>query len=95
MWGGWYTVGDIAEFSRKEDLLGLSIFMSYKDIENNNDDLEKEDWLDKAKFIGGNHSRWKRISAWEDDLAPIVKTTKRQNRATAFTFPGKSCKNRE
>ncbi|MDR3165951.1 MAG: hypothetical protein LBU13_10290 [Synergistaceae bacterium] len=90
MWGGWYVLEDIANFSREEDLLGLSTYIDCEDIEYNNDDLKEEteeaeeteetkekkeakekeekDRLDKAKFIGDNYSRWKRINVWNEAL---------------------------
>jgi hypothetical protein len=68
MWGGGYAVihDNIASFSRTEDLLGLSTYTSYEDIESNNEGLRKKDWFDKAKFIGENHERWKHINVWEE-----------------------------
>jgi hypothetical protein len=68
MWCGDYASlgSDIADFSRTEDLLGLSTCTDYESIKLNNDDLEKETWFDKAKFIGENHDRWKRIKVWDE-----------------------------
>jgi hypothetical protein len=70
MWGGRYVVLDnyIETISRTEDLLGLSTYISYEDIRRNNKDLKEKNWLDKAKFIGNNHSRWKRIDVEDEAL---------------------------
>jgi hypothetical protein len=70
LWGGGYVVLDnvIADFTRTEDLLGLSTYLDYEDIAENNDDLEEKDWFDKAKFIGDNHNRWNRIDVWKEAL---------------------------
>jgi hypothetical protein len=70
MWGGGYVVLDdaIARFSRKEALLGLSVYMDYEHIERNNKNLQEKDWYDKAKFIGDNNKLWKRMNVWDEAL---------------------------
>ncbi|GHV38192.1 hypothetical protein FACS1894187_16650 [Synergistales bacterium] len=70
MWGGGYVVIDdnIADFSREEDLLGLSTYTDYEDIACNNENLQKKKWFDKAKFIGEHNKLWKRIDVWDEAL---------------------------
>jgi hypothetical protein len=64
MWGGDYAI--VEDFSRMEDLLGLSIYIDYEDIKLDYDDLEEKAWPEKAKVVSENNSRWKRITVWEE-----------------------------
>jgi hypothetical protein len=68
MWGGGYVLMDdyIETVSRTEDLLGLSTYISYEDIQFKNEDLEEKNWLYNEKFICDNHNRWKRINVWDE-----------------------------
>lgn len=63
MWGGDYVVIDdhLEYFSRKQDLLGLSTYLTYYDFEQNNGVLEEYSYYDKIKFIDANNKHWKRI----------------------------------
>jgi len=65
MWGGFYVVSFdcIQEFSRTQDLLGLSTYLTYDDFERNNEDLAKKNYFKKVKFIGENNKLWKKIGS--------------------------------
>ena len=66
MWGGGYVALDdnIANFSRTEDLLGISTYKDYEDFKYNNDELENKSYYDKVKYIGENSNLWTRINVW-------------------------------
>jgi hypothetical protein len=67
MWGSNQVLldDDITEFLRMEDLLGLSTYISYEDIERSNENLREKNWLYNARFIGENHRLWDRINVWK------------------------------
>ncbi|MCL1917419.1 MAG: hypothetical protein FWG14_03745 [Peptococcaceae bacterium] len=67
MWGGGYVVIDdsLEEFSRTEDLLGISTYNDYDDFERNNEDIQNKSYYEKVKFIGDSNSLWNRIKVWE------------------------------
>ena len=67
MWGGQYVALEnrIANFSRLEDLLGISTFMEYdefNDCKNSSD----EDICNKLNIIKENEKLWKEIDVWDD-----------------------------
>ena len=68
MWGGGYVVIDdnIANFTRTEDLLGISTYEDYEDFERNNEDLESKSYYDKIKFIDDNSALWSHIDVWNE-----------------------------
>jgi hypothetical protein len=68
MWGGNYVAinDNLDNFSRTEDLLGISTYSNYEDFEMCNSDLENKSYYGKAKFIGDNYDHWKRISVWDE-----------------------------
>jgi hypothetical protein len=72
MWGGGYVVIDdnLADFSRTEDLLGISTYVGYEIFEMNNSDLQSKSYYDKIKFIDNNSKLWKRI-----DVVPVLTET--------------------
>ncbi len=63
MWGGDYMAIDdnLGDVSKREDLLGLSTYLSYKDFESNNENLEEKSYYDRVKFIDENSKLWKSI----------------------------------
>jgi len=69
MWGGVYVAinDNLMKFSREEDLLGVSTYLSYEDFANNNNPNLK-DYEDKARFIDENNKQWQRINVWEEAL---------------------------
>jgi len=71
MWCGDYAVygvyGDIlADFSRDEDLLGISTYCNYENFERNDEDLQKKNYYNKVKFIDDNNKLWKNIDVWDE-----------------------------
>jgi hypothetical protein len=68
MWGGQYVLLDdkLAEFSRKEDLLGISTYINREDFELNDKGWSGKDYYDKVKFIIENSERWNTIKVWEE-----------------------------
>jgi hypothetical protein len=63
MWGGGYIVIDdnLANVSRTEYLLGISIYENLESFEQNNDDLQNKSYYDKVKFIDDSSALWNRI----------------------------------
>jgi len=66
MWGGHYVIDpeELSEFSKEEDLLGLSTFLSFD--ESDLTDPKYTKCLDKVKFIYDNSKSWKRLDVWDD-----------------------------
>jgi hypothetical protein len=66
MWGGHEVLDcdEPFEFSRTEDLLGLSTYLDFEESDLNNPMYDG--CLDKVKFIYDNSKNWKRIDVWED-----------------------------
>jgi len=66
MWAGVYVTlkNNVLKFSREQDLLGLSTFLSCDNFEMNNKDLESKSYFDKVKFIDEN-KLWNRINVWD------------------------------
>jgi len=66
MWGGYYVGASefLPKFSKKEDLLGLSTFLKYK--ESDLIDPQYNECLDKVKFIYENSKRWNKLNVWDD-----------------------------
>ena len=62
MWGGIYVVADLTNFSRTEDLLGISTYCNYEYFEDN--DIERHH--DKTKFIADNSKLWTKINVWDE-----------------------------
>ena len=60
MWGGDYVVGGLTDFSRTEDLLGISTYCNCNYEYFKKDDIERH--LDKTKFIGDNSKLWTKIN---------------------------------
>jgi len=67
MWGGYDLVLDdsIQEFSRPQDLLGLSTYLNYDDFDGNNEDLINKSYYEVVKSIGENNKIWKMIDVWD------------------------------
>ena len=67
MWGGVHVVlGDyLDEFSRTEDLLGISTYLDYENFEMNIKDIESKNYYDKIKFIEENHNKWEHLDVLE------------------------------
>ena len=53
MWGGYYVKdeGGLSDFSRTEDLLGLSTYLQFDESDLTNPESEYNGCLDKVKFI--------------------------------------------
>jgi hypothetical protein len=66
MWLGNYAVEVIDDFSREEDLYGLSTGFSYEYMEDNIKDLENKSYFSKAKFIADKHNYWNFINVWDE-----------------------------
>ena len=63
MWGGEYVVIDdnLQDFSRDEELWGISTYEDYESFEDNNDDLQSKGYYDKVKLVEEYSRLWKRI----------------------------------
>jgi len=68
MWGGRYMLLQdyVQEFSRTQDLLGLSTYITYEDFKMTYKDLESKSYYEKVKFIGENNKLWKKIKVWDE-----------------------------
>jgi hypothetical protein len=66
MWGGYEGVieDDLQDFSRPQDLLGLSTYLTSKDFYMNGNDLTSR--IEKIEFIDENSDLWKKIDVWEE-----------------------------
>ena len=70
MWGGGYVVIDdnLKDFSRTEDLLGISTYEDYESFERNNDEIESKSYYDKIKVIKEHSGTWTRIKVYQEAL---------------------------
>jgi len=66
MWGGDYACGsdELLKFSKKEDLLGLSTYLRFKEADLT--DPQYNECLDKVRFIYDNSKNWKKMDVWDD-----------------------------
>jgi len=68
MWGGLYLVIDdnLADYSKTEDLIGVSTFLNEEDFARNCKDLKTKSYYDKVLFINENSKRWNRIKVGDE-----------------------------
>jgi len=75
MWGGLDVVEEdnIQDFSKTEDLLGISTYVNFEDFVMNYENIEKEDYYekikDKVKFVNENYNLWEDINVEDEALA--------------------------
>ena len=67
MWGGSYVVinDNLANYSRDEDLYGISTYRDYGIFELNIENLEAKEYHDKVKLIDNYHKQWNFIDVWD------------------------------
>jgi hypothetical protein len=66
MWGGAYVAIDdnLENFSRIEDLLGISTYDKFKYFEN----AKRKSYYDKIKFVRDNYNSWNHINVWDEAM---------------------------
>ena len=69
MWGGNHVALDLTDFTRTEDLLGISTYLNYENFDMDDEESFETDELehhcDKVKFVGDNSILWTNIDVWK------------------------------